>query len=115
MFLLHSFLNSCFQFFRLHAGDFALVVERVEVKLYPTVPAYINDAEEPLRPSLIFRSAVEVAEADRMHSELMGDATREREWQVSRIVKHDSNGMEFVARFGFDFSLRLHLLTLTLK
>lgn len=47
-----------------------------------------------------------------MHFELKKN---KREWEVTRTVKHDSNGMEFDVKFGFKFTLGMHLLKLRMS
>lgn len=80
-----------------------------------------------LRPTAIFRTAKEVAEADRLHSELekaggeesdsdeLDEEDDHREWEVTRTIKNESNGMEFEVKFGYSFSQGMHLLKLRLK
>jgi hypothetical protein len=91
------------------------MVERIEVQLNAS-----GDGGEyrALRPHSIFRNTAEVDEADRLHSELeknggmVNNAGVDKEWEVVRTVKHESNGTEFEIRFGFNFTRRAHMLRL---
>lgn len=82
-----------------------------------------------LRPNVIFRTEDEVAEANRLHSELESTIPDwktwwnkkvendgvVKEWEVKRTFKNESKGMEFEVRFGYCFSPNGHQLKLRLK
>jgi hypothetical protein len=97
------------------------MAKQIEVQLQPY-------EEGTLRPPSIFRTAAEVAEADRLHSQAQKEADEEGweedvgdnadigKWEVLRTVKNDSdNNTEIEVRFGFDFLWHVHLLKLQLK
>jgi hypothetical protein len=105
-----SLTASVFQSLQHHPCDLSFATEQVEVGLVPTPPQAL------LRPASIFRTAAEVAEADRLHSDVEKARGEEKEeWHVARTVKHTASGMEFEVRFGFNFSLNMHQLNLRLR
>lgn len=100
------------------------MVEKVEVQLSTHAAGPEGRA---LRPTSIFATETEVAEADQLHSELQVVVGRRNlegrggyvglgEWEVARTVKNDSNGTEFEIRFGYyHFLMPMHLLKLRLQ
>lgn len=82
------------------------MVAKIEVSLYAFGEGRVHCT---LRPPSIFCTAAEVAEADWLHSEAEKNNEEEQgysdacECEVVRTVKHNCNGMEFEARFGFSF------------
>lgn len=89
------------------------MVERVKIRV--TCDSFT--AEPLLRPASIFRTSAEIMEADLLHAEHEEGGPEDREWEVTRRIKHESNGIEFDVRFGFKFSFfqYAYLLKLQLK